>query len=192
VFDGPPPISVARHFPKLRKGSTLPPRSGRRSRRTAGGWGARDARGVEIRIEATNLPGRACGASPNFPGYENIHVGIQRSRQLLGLTPGDAPAATWTLECDVVAKPSGIDFKGPHIQGRPHERFIYLSWGTVDSNGTFNMFRRAKLWLDAVDAEVLDAARTSQRLVARLGLTDAKGHPLCASVRPPLVQWSTG
>lgn len=88
--------------------------------------------------------------------------------------------------------PTGVDFKGPYIQGRPHERFIYLSWGTVDSDETFNMFRRAKLWLNAIDAAVIDAARTSGRLVARLGLTDAKGHPLCASVRPPGVRWSAG
>ncbi|MDH6707368.1 hypothetical protein P3T27_004105 [Kitasatospora sp. MAA19] len=29
-------------------------------------------------------------------------------------------------------------------------------------------------------------------LVARLGLTDAKGHPLCAAVRPPVVTWAAG
>ena len=27
-------------------------------------------------------------------------------------------------------------------------------------------------------------------LVGRLGLTDAKGGPICASVRPPLIDWS--
>jgi hypothetical protein len=27
-------------------------------------------------------------------------------------------------------------------------------------------------------------------LVGRVGLTDQKGHPLCASVRPPLIEWS--
>ena len=54
------------------------------------------------------------------------------------------------------------------------------------------MFRRAKLWLDAIDPGVVEAALGSQLLVARLGLTDAKGHPLCASVRPPLVEWSAG
>ena len=147
---------------------------------------------MEIRIEGSDLPGRACGASPNFPGYQNIHVGVQRRSArdpLLGLTPGDAPSAVWTLECEVTP---AADFKGPYIQGRPHERFIYLSWGAVDANGSFNMFRRAKLWLDAIEPGVLDAARTSGRLVARLGLTDAKGHPLCASVRPPVVEWSAG
>ncbi|NEE59503.1 monooxygenase, partial [Streptomyces sp. SID8455] len=27
-------------------------------------------------------------------------------------------------------------------------------------------------------------------LTGRLGLTDAKGQPLCARVRPPLISWS--
>ncbi|MFD2357165.1 DUF5990 family protein [Nonomuraea ferruginea] len=37
---------------------------------------------------------------------------------------------------------------------------------------------------------MLDAAVGHGLLVARLGLTDARGHPLCAAVRPPLVEWS--
>ena len=106
------------------------------------------------------------------------------------MCPGDAPSVVWCLDCDVVQASTGVDFKGPYIQGQPHERFIYLSWGTVDGDGTFSMFRRAKLWLDAIDTTVIEAARRSGRLVARLGLTDAKGHPLCAAVRPPRVEWS--
>lgn len=148
---------------------------------------------MEIRIEGSDLPGRSCGASPDFPGYENIHVGVQRKNrpdELLGLSPGDAPSVEWCLECTVVQAATGVDFKGPYIQGRPRERFIYLSWGSVDGDGTFNMFRRAKLWLDAIDPTVIDAALRSGRLVARLGLTDAKGHPLCAAVRPPRVEWT--
>jgi hypothetical protein len=27
-------------------------------------------------------------------------------------------------------------------------------------------------------------------LVGSLGLTDPKGHPLCAAVRPPVIEWS--
>jgi hypothetical protein len=151
------------------------------------------ARSVEIRVEASDLPGRACPGSPGFPGYENIHVAIQgrgRRDELLGLTAGDAPSAAWCLPCDLVETSTGVDIKGPYIQGRSGERFIYVTWGTVDDAGAFSMFRRAKLWLDAIPADVLDAARRSQRLVGRLGLTDAKGHPLCAAVRPPLVTWS--
>jgi len=146
-----------------------------------------------IRIAGSDLPGLECGAGDNFPGYENIHVAVQRrSRpdELLGLVPGDAPSARWDLECDVVETGDGVDFKGPYISGRPHERFIYLSWGSVGDDGTFAMFRRAKLWLDCIERDVVDAALAAGVLEARLGLTDARGHPLCASVRPPVIRWA--
>lgn len=50
--------------------------------------------------------------------------------------------------------------------------------------------RRAKLWLDAIPPDVLDSAVDLGLLVGRLGLTDSQGHPLCAGVRPPLIEWS--
>jgi hypothetical protein len=145
---------------------------------------------VQIRIVGTQLPGRECGAGGNFPGYSNIHVGVQRKNrphELLDIHPGDASSAEWTLDCSV----DGTDVRGPHIQGRPGERFIYLSWGSVDNNGHFTMFRRAKLMLADVPTDVLDAAATSGTLVGTLGLTDAKGHPLCARVKPPQIRWSS-
>lgn len=153
---------------------------------------------MQIRIEGTNLPGKSCGPSPDVPGgYRNIHVGVQRRArrdELLGLTPGDAACATWTLECQLGAavRPgeSATDVRGPYIQGPPGGRFIYLNWVTVDEAGNLRLFRRAKLWLDGVPPDVLgEAARTGQ-LIGRLGLTDAKGHPTCAAVRPPSIEWS--
>ena len=136
---------------------------------------------VRIRIEGTDLPGSSCGPGPAAPGgHRNIHVAVQRRGkpgELLGLVPGDAPSATWTL-------------RGPYIQGPPGGRFVYLNWGDVDPQGTFRMFRRAKLRLDAVPAEVLRAAQERGVLVARVVLTDAKGHPTCASVAPPHIAWS--
>jgi hypothetical protein len=149
---------------------------------------------VQIRIEASDLPGSSCGPSPDSPGgYHGIHVGVQRRNrreELLGLVPGDAPSATWTVDCTLVQSPAGADLKGPYIQGPPGGRFIYLSWGTVDDAGTFALFRRAKLWLDAIPATVLGSAADLGLLVGRLGLTDRKGNPLCAAVRPPMIEWS--
>lgn len=145
---------------------------------------------MQIRIVGTELPGRECKAGDNFPGYSNIHVGVQSKSprgELLGLHAADAPSATWTLDCSV----DGGDFRGPQIQGRPGDRFIYLSWGTVDDAGAFTMFRRAKLMLADVPAAVLAAAVATGTLVGVLGLTDAKGHPLCARVVPPKIHWST-
>jgi hypothetical protein len=52
------------------------------------------------------------------------------------------------------------------------------------------MFRRAKLWLNTVPEDVMADALRSGTLVGRLGLTDAKGNPLCASVRPPVITWA--
>jgi Family of unknown function (DUF5990) len=83
------------------------------------------------------------------------------------------------------------DVTGPYIQGRPGGRFIYLSWVTVDDSDSATMFRRAKLWLDSgVPSEILISAARRGRLLGRLRLTDAKGNPLCAAVRPPSIEWS--
>jgi len=110
---------------------------------------------VQIRIEGRDLPGISCGPGPAFPGgHPNIHVGVQRRNkpgELVGLVGGDAESATWTLESTVQTASDGLDLKGPCIQGSPGARFVYLSWGVVDDDpSSFQMFRRAKLMLDAV------------------------------------------
>jgi hypothetical protein len=148
---------------------------------------------IQVTIFGSGLPGRDIGPGDNFPGARNVHVGVQRKDrrdELLGLTPGTAPSAHWDFEATTTPAGGGFDIKGPYIQGHPGARFIYLSWGTVDDDGTFTMFRRAKLWLDAIDPATLDAARRYGSLIAHLELTDTKGHPLCAAVRPPLIRWS--
>ena len=81
---------------------------------------------VQIRIEGTDLPGRSCGPSADVPdGYRNIHVAVQRRGkrdELLGLTPADAPAATWTINCQLSAgtHPGGpaADVQGPTFRAR--------------------------------------------------------------------------
>ncbi len=149
---------------------------------------------MQIRIEASDFPGNSCRPSPDSPdGYHNVHVGIQRRDRrddLLGLVPGDASSSTWTVDCNAVRAPSGVDLKGPYIQGPPGGRFIYLSWGTVDDAKRFTLFRRAKLWFDAIPPSVIEHALDQGLLVGRLGLTDRKGKPLCAAVRPPIIEWS--
>ncbi|MGI8685814.1 MAG: DUF5990 family protein [Acidimicrobiales bacterium] len=148
---------------------------------------------MRIRIEGSDLPGDSCRPSPDVSGgYRDIHVGVQqrnRRDELLGLVPAGAPSATWTLDCRAERSASGVDLRGPHIQGPPGGRFVYLSWVTVGSDDSFTLFRRAKLWLDAVPPAVLDEAVEGGLLVGRLGLTDGKGNPLCAGVRPPLIEW---
>ena len=147
---------------------------------------------MRIRIDGYDLPGLSCPGGPGFPGYENIHVGVQRRNrrdELLGLCPGDAPQVSWTLDCEPTGRPDRFDLLGPQVQGGPGARFVYLSW-VAGPAGEPALFRRAKLWLAAVPAEVLGAALDTGLLLGRLPLTDAKGHPLCARVVPPLISWT--
>ncbi|WP_308401450.1 DUF5990 family protein [Streptomyces sp. AP-93] len=91
-------------------------------------------------------------------------------------TPGDAASATWTLECTTTVSSCGINVKGPYVQGR--RRSVHLPvMGAVDEAGAFTMFRRAKLMIDGLPAEVLDTAAQTGLLVGSLGL-DARraGH----------------
>ncbi|MFJ8856897.1 DUF5990 family protein [Streptomyces sp. NPDC102451] len=148
---------------------------------------------MQIHIEASELPGRTCGPGTDFAGFENIHVGVQRKDrpgELLNLHPGDAAHASWTLDCTAAPTPEGVEVSGPYVQNRLGGRFVYLSWGTVDASGAFTMFRRAKLMMRDVDPEVLEAASRTGHLTARLRLTDDKGQPRCARVRPPDITWS--
>ena len=156
--------------------------------------GATHTGDVLIRIEAHDLPGRSCGPSPERPGgHHGIEVGVQRKNkpgELMGQVSADVESVTWELEATPVSS-DPADFRGPYISGPPGGRFIYLSWGVVEEPGSLEMFRRAKIMFDGVPAEVMKAAQISGTLIGRLGLTDPKGNPTCAAVRPPLIEWTT-
>jgi hypothetical protein len=149
---------------------------------------------VLIRILATDLPGKSCGPSPSEPdGHHQICVGVQarnKPSEIDWLCSADEPSVTRALSCTATVRPGGVDVRGPHIQGRPGARFVYLSWIYRDQTGQDRMFRRAKLLLDAVPDNVFQSAVETGTLVGRLGLTDEKGNPSCASMRPPLIEWA--
>ena len=101
---------------------------------------------------------------------------------------GDKATASWTLDCTINSTDTGFDVRGDYVQGPRGRRFIYLSWGDVEVDGSFTMFRRAKLMIDDIPADVLADATLSGRLVGRLSLLDHRGHPVCARVRD--ITWS--
>ena len=141
---------------------------------------------VGLRIVGHRLPGL------RWSCYDSIHVGVQRQRAAVPptLVPGNADEATFDLTVDLVGDDQGTDFRGPFVQGRRGERFIYLTWGELAPDGTFEMFRRAKLHLSALpDQDLAHAAATGATIEATLALTDARGGPVCAAVRPPQVEW---
>jgi hypothetical protein len=147
---------------------------------------------VDIRIVGVELPGRTC-ADPRPGGleYENVHVGVQRRKDVVDLVPGDAPDAEWNLTVDTVTKDGALDQRGPFVHGKRGDRFLYLSWGTVDDADHFEMFRRAKLMFGAVPDELLRTAQVpGRRLVGTVRMQHDDGMPRCAAVRPPVIEWT--
>jgi hypothetical protein len=130
-----------------------------------------------LRIEGHHLPGRRCC------GHDEVHVALQLRGEPFEAVPGDAESATWETDVQVVEGPNGRDFRGPAVQGRRGERFVYLTWGNVHE-GTFTMFRRAKL--------MLDESPVGDDVTASVDLTDELGMPRCARVPAPALRWRTG
>lgn len=125
---------------------------------------------MRLVIRGHHLPGRHCGP------YRDVHVGLQVRRDPQDLVPGDADETEWIVE---VETPDG-DFRGPAVQGRKGERFVYLTWGDC-SGDTFDMFRRAKLMLD-------DLPSGADEVTVEVHLTDDDGMPRCARLRPPALR----
>jgi hypothetical protein len=147
------------------------------------------SRGVRIRIEGNDLPGRRGTAEADRLRWNNVQVGVQRRAEVVDRFPVDAQAATWEFEVDSREIDGLLDVGGPYVHGRPGARFLYLSWGVVDG-AEFAMFRRSKLMFGDVPTGLLRAAHDGDGvLVGRLGLTDGTGGPRAARVRPPDVGW---
>lgn len=149
--------------------------------------------GLTIEIQATDFPGRSCGPGPDGQMYEDIHVGLARRSETIELVRGDAPRARWTFDVTIRRDDTGsLDFGGPFIHGTRGARSVGLRWGTLTEQDAFEVFRGAKLRIADIDPALIEEALKDERhLIARIGLTDHHGHPVCATVRPPDVAWST-
>lgn len=145
-----------------------------------------------ITIQGHHLPGRTF-CTPTGEPIQNVHVGVQVRREPADLVAGDADSAVWEVETRVVVDEDGqLDFRGPAVHGKRGERFLYLTWGDVGTDGSFDMFRRAKLMLNRIEPKVVQDAVHTGRMRARIDLTDGCGGPRCARVDPPALLWSAG
>ncbi|MBV9412882.1 MAG: monooxygenase [Acidimicrobiia bacterium] len=160
---------------------------------------------MHVVIEGFDLPGIRCDPGPEGHWYENIHVGLAvrgakaeglvvdgRPWKVTNLFAGDADEARWEMDVVVKGTASEPDFGGPFVRGAKGDRHIFLAWGELSSDGTqFNLFRGAKFKLEKIDAALIKKASAPGRtLVGRVGMTDAKGHPACASVGKGALTWT--
>jgi Family of unknown function (DUF5990) len=136
---------------------------------------------MRLTIRGHDMPGS------EFADCTNVHVGLQVKRDPAGLVRGDAPEATWETEIKVIDGPGDVDYGGAAVQGRRGERFLYLTWGTVEGDA-FTMFRRAKLML----ADLPPALRREPAVAVTVSLTQEDGSPRCARIPSSLMTWRTG
>ena len=123
------------------------------------------------------MPGKSCAPDDAGERYENVHVGVQRKKDPEKLVAGDEKSPAWTFAIDVRPPVDGApDFGGPYVHGRRGERFLYLTWGTVDGE-VFAMFRRAKLVFADCPDEVLTDALDQGGLHIRVRMRDRAEQP---------------
>jgi hypothetical protein len=116
------------------------------------------------------------------------------------------PSILWTLQLgqDEMVKPSSatksrisFDFsvevvdakgafrlRGPAVQGRPGERFVYLRIGAYAGQTGTDVARRAKIGLEGITLELVDAVRTKRAgvLEVQFAGSDSRGGAACATV----------
>ena len=136
-----------------------------------------------LRIVGYDLPGRSVDP------HTNVHIGIQRAREVIEAVPADLPGVEFVIGLEVVAGEAGQpDFRGPFAQGKRGARFVYLNWGDVGDDGGFVGFGRVKLLLSALPADITTAL-AGGAVRAEVDLTHARGGPVYASVPPSNVRW---
>ena len=144
---------------------------------------------MRIAITGVNLPGRVF-CRPDGSLMDNVHVGIQIRQDPVRLVRADGSEARWEVDVEVIRHDGTFDFRGPGVHGKRGDRFIYLTWGNVGPDNTFEMFRRAKLMLDRVEPGIIERAMATGRLGVAVDLTDSRGGPRCARVDAPALAWS--
>ncbi|MDI1463398.1 DUF5990 family protein [Catellatospora sp. KI3] len=136
-----------------------------------------------VRIIGRQLPGASCA------GVDGVRVGVQRDRDVEQWVPADGEQAVFEFDVTVVDTADGPDFRGPYVHGRRGERFLYLVWSHA-STGLPVMFRRAKLQLAPVAELLVQRPDVRAAVTGTLPLTGRDGTPVCASVRPPWIEWT--
>jgi hypothetical protein len=146
---------------------------------------------LKLEVICTKLPGIRFDDRQGSGIKEPVYLGIQFGKEVIGQVPADRRQATFHPEFTVARKPDGSpNFLGPFAQGKPDDRFFYLSWGIKHESGEFEMFRRLKIRLGHLDwPQINHSLKSGKPIIVRLRLTDEKGCPLCATPRSPNISW---
>jgi hypothetical protein len=117
----------------------------------------------------------------------NIDWALQLGRdELIKPTASTKSGVSFDFAVEVVAGDSPGDFRlrGPAVQGRPGERFVYLCVGAYAGQAGASASGRAKISLEGITRKLLDEVKRKRSglLEARFAGTARDGGPSRASV----------
>ena len=125
----------------------------------------------------------------------NISWALQLGRdELVKPTASTKTRISFDFSVEVVAgdAPDVFRFRGPAVQGRPGERFVYLCIGAYAGQVGAPAGWRAKISLEGITRKLLDAVKAKRSGVpkAQFAGTASDGGPSRASVPLLGVGWS--
>lgn len=128
-----------------------------------------------------------CHNPPAVAGtqFNGVRLGIQFGKEVIEDVVVDGADVLFRAPIRLKQLPDGSpDFAGPYVQGPRDERFVYLNWGYRHLSAWTGV-RRAKLQLRDLPRELL----SQPEVHVWVDMTDAKGGPLCASVKSGNLRW---
>ncbi|MBN1582987.1 MAG: hypothetical protein JXA89_19920 [Anaerolineae bacterium] len=140
---------------------------------------------VTFEFECVDMPGDVFGE------WHHVRLGIQEGKIVVDDVPGSVPSAVFRFVLRVKAGPKNgaPNLLGPHAQGKPGQRFVYLCWGERRDN-VWHGFRRAKVQLGHLSWDDIQCAvESGQPIRARISMTGTRGEPVAATVKPEQIEW---
>ena len=114
----------------------------------------------------------------------NVAWALQLNRdELVAATSRSAQGLSFDFSVEVVEDAAGkFRLRGPAVQGKPGERFVYLCTGSYAGDYRATSGGRAKVRLEGITRELVNAAKRSGLLHVQFAGTGRNGHVAGATV----------